>query len=117
MKRRGPGRPQRDYSDDPDLEIAETAIVLKAAGFSERMAFDLALIRFQGERIIPSRVPRGTKRRPLGPVIGFRLPLQQSFSGRARDIRRKLKLGKLHSRPEVRTFALWLEARRKSQGR
>jgi hypothetical protein len=43
------GRPPRDYSDDPDLAVAELAIALQAAwDLSERKALDLALVGLSG---------------------------------------------------------------------
>ena len=61
-KRRKPGRPKRDYSDDPDLLVAEFAITLQAAwDFSERKAFDWALAVFQSEAGEPSKIPHGAK--------------------------------------------------------
>lgn len=92
------GRPPRDYSDDPDLVIAETAIALEAAwGLSERQAIDWALAIHRGESSGPSKLPRGDK---AGVVVGYTLPDRQSFHGRNRDIRRKLEAGKL--RPDAR---------------
>ena len=39
------GRPARDYSDDADLLVAETAFALELAwGLSERSAIDWALV-------------------------------------------------------------------------
>ena len=87
------GRPPRDYSDDPDLVIAETAFALEAAwGLSERSAIDLALTIHQAEAAAATKVPRGGKE---GTVIGYALPHQAGFHSRNRDIRRKLEAGKL----------------------
>jgi hypothetical protein len=116
--RRKPGRPRKDYRDDPDLKVAELAILLKAAGFSERTAFDLALAQIQGERIIPSRVPRGTKsKQNPGPLVGYQLPDKKSFASRTADIRRKLKSGKLRPHIEVRAVAVLLHEIHKRQGK
>jgi len=95
------GRPSRDYSDDPDVAIAEIAIALEVAwGFSERRAIDLALVACQGTPGPPSKTPRGVK---AGMWRGgsVALPEQQSFHGRNRDIRRKLKSGKLQPDAEI----------------
>jgi hypothetical protein len=98
VARRRRGRPQRDYSDDPDLLAAETAIALQAAwGLSERRAIDLALAIHQGKLGSASKMPRGAK---AGTLVGFTLADRQSFHGRNRDIRRKLEAGKL--RPDAR---------------
>jgi hypothetical protein len=85
--------PPRDYSDDPDLFVAEFAFALQAAwGLSERRALDLALAADQGVPVGSSKTPRGGK---TGALVGYALPNEASFSGRNRDIRRKLKAGKL----------------------
>ena len=87
------GRPRRDYSDDPDLVIAETAWALEAAwGLSERQAIDWSLVIHQAEVAAPTKVPRGGK---AGVLLGHALPHQASFHSRNRDIRRKLEVGKL----------------------
>jgi hypothetical protein len=99
MKRRRRGRPPRDYSDDPDVLVAELAIALQAAwSLSERKALDLALAIHQGAPGAPSKVPHGAK---AGLVVGHKLPLQQSFASRSADIRRKLKARKLRPDAEV----------------
>jgi hypothetical protein len=91
--RRKRGRPPRNYSNDPDLPVAELAIALQAAwDLSERRAIDLALAIYQGEPGKHSKIPRGAK---AGLLVGYALPLQRSFSSRNADIRRKLKAGKL----------------------
>jgi len=91
------GRPPRDYSDDPDLVIAETAFALEAAwGLSERAAIDLALTIHQAEAAAATKVPRGGKE---GTVIGYALPDHKSFHSRNADIRRKIEAGKL--RPDA----------------
>jgi hypothetical protein len=91
-RRRG-SRPRRDYSDDPDLVIAETAFALEAAwGLSERTAIDWALVIYQAESAEPTKMPRGGK---AGTVIGYALPHHAGFHSRNRDIRRKLETGKL----------------------
>jgi hypothetical protein len=96
MKR---GRRPRDYSNDPDLEVAEWATALQAAwGLSERAAFDLALAICQGIPDMPSKVPRGAKAAIL---TGSRLPNNRGFHSRAADIRHKLKTGRLHPDPEM----------------
>jgi hypothetical protein len=89
------GRPPRDYSDDPDLEVAEWAIALQGAwGLSERKAIDLALAICQGKRVPPSKIPRGAKK--IGGILtGYALPMNRQFRSRNADIRRKLKAGKL----------------------
>jgi hypothetical protein len=95
--RRGRGRPPRDYSDDPDQEVAEWAIALQAAwGLSERATFDQALAMCQGEPAVPTKIPRGGK---AGLLAGHSLPLGRSFHSRSADVRRKLKSGKL--RPDA----------------
>ena len=87
------GRPPREYSDDPDLVIAETAFALEAAwGLSERSAIDLALTIHQAEAAAPTKIPRGGK---AGVLLGHALPHQAGFHSRNRDIRRKLEAGKL----------------------
>jgi len=92
------GRPPRDYSDDPDLIIAETAFALEAAwGLSERSAIDWALTIHQAEWTAPTKIPRGSK---VGTVVGYALPHQASFHSRNADIRRKLEARKL--RPDAR---------------
>jgi hypothetical protein len=92
------GRPPRDYSDDPDIVIAETAFALELAwGLSERSAIDWALVIHQAESAAPTKMPRGGK---AGMLLGHTLPDQESFHGRNRDIRRKLEAGKLH--PDAR---------------
>ena len=84
MKRRRRGRPPRDYSDDPDVLVAELAIALQAAwSLSERKALDLALAIHQGAPVAPSKVPHGAK---AGLVVGHKLPLQQSFASRSADV-------------------------------
>jgi hypothetical protein len=91
--RRGRGRPPHDYSDDPNLVVAETAIALEIAwGMSERRAIDLALAIHVDRPNKPSKIPRGGK---AGLLVGYTLPNQESFHGRNRDIRRKLQTGKL----------------------
>jgi hypothetical protein len=91
-RRRG-SRPRRDYSDDPDLVIAETAFALEVAwGLSERTAIDWALVIHQAEPAAATKIPRGGK---AGALLGAALPHQASFHGRNRDIRRKLEIGKL----------------------
>jgi hypothetical protein len=91
------GRPFRDYSDDPDLVIAETAIALQDAwGLSERTAIDWALVIHQAEVADPTKMPRGGK---AGVLLGHALPHQAGFHSRNRDIRRKLEAGKL--RPDA----------------
>jgi hypothetical protein len=98
-ERRRRGRPPRDYSDDPDLPIAELAIAFQAAwDLSERRAIDLALAVHQGEPGNPTKRPRGAK---AGVLVGYALPLKKSFSSRAADIRRKLKAGKLRPNADV----------------
>jgi hypothetical protein len=89
------GRPPRDYSDDPDLEVAEWAIALHAAwDLSERKAFDWALAICQGQAVLPTKVPRGAKK--IGGVLtGYALPMERGFHSRSADIRLKLKAGKL----------------------
>jgi hypothetical protein len=90
------GRPRRDYSDDPDRVVAEFAIALEVAwGLSERKAIDLALAVVQGAPGYASRVPRGAGTK-AGKLIGYALPDWKSFKSRNADIRRKLKVGKLH---------------------
>jgi hypothetical protein len=104
--KRKPGRPPRDYRDDPDLRVAELAIALQTAwGLSQRAALDLALALRQGARIIPSRLPRGGRK--LGHVlVGYMLPMKRSFHSRTADIRRKLKARKLRPNAEtVRAIA------------
>jgi hypothetical protein len=97
--KRGRGRPPRDYSDDPDLLVAELAIALQAAwDVSERKAIDLALAWLQGESGKPSKRPRGSK---AGELVGYALPMQRSFASRSADIRRKLKAGKLRPNHEA----------------
>ena len=93
------GRPPRDYSDDPDLAVAELAIALQAAwDLSERKALDLALVACQGIPGPLSRNPRGVKAgRYRGG--GVTLPMKRHFSSRNADIRRKLKARKL--RPDA----------------
>jgi hypothetical protein len=89
----------RRRGHEDDLLVAETAIALQAAwGLSERSAIDLALtIHHAGGLGRPSKIPRGGK---AGILVGYALPDQESFHGQNRDIRRKLKAGKL--RPDVR---------------
>jgi hypothetical protein len=93
------GRPRRDYSDDPDLEVAAWAIALQGAwGLSERMAIDLALAICRGEAVPPTKVPRGAKK--IGGLLtGYALPMERQFRSRNADIRRKLKAGKLRPDP------------------
>jgi hypothetical protein len=87
------GRPRRDYSNDPDLIIAETAWALEAAwGLSERTAIDWALVIHQAELAVPAKIPRGGK---AGILLGYALPHRAGFHSRNRDIRRKLETGKL----------------------
>jgi hypothetical protein len=111
LKRRR-GRPRRDYRDDPDLEVAEWAIALRAAWtLPERRAIDLALAIAQGELGPASKRPRGAK---TGVLVGYRLPDERGFRSRNADIRRKLKAGKLKADPEVvlRIARLLLRIRR-----
>lgn len=111
LKRRR-GRPRRDYRDDPDLEVAEWAIALRAAWtLPERKAIDLALAITQGELGPASKRPRGGK---TGVLVGYRLPDERAVSSRNADIRRKLKAGKLKADPEVvlRIARLLLRIRR-----
>ena len=112
FKPRRRGRPLRDYSDDPDLPVAELAIALQAAwDLSERRAIDLALAVRQGEPSNPTKRPRGAK---AGVLVGYALPLKKSFSSRNSDIRRKLKAGKLRPNAEaVRRVARLLHRVRK----
>ena len=94
-KKLPPGRPPRDYSDDPDVEVVEWAIALQAAwDLSERQAFDQALAICQGEAREPSKIPRGAKAK-AGVVAGYALPMERTFASRSADIRRKYKAGKL----------------------
>src|SRR5438067_1579295 len=106
IQRRRRGRPRRDYSDDPDLEVAEWAIALQAAwDLSERKAFDLALAICQGEPVTPSKAPRAAAGK-LWRLVGRKLPMEKSFASRSADIRRKLKGGKLYpNRDKVLTIA------------
>ena len=91
------GRPARDYSDDEDLLVAETAFALELAwGLSERTAIDWALVIHQAESAASTKMPRGGK---VGVLLGHALPHQASFHSRNRDIRRKLETGKL--RPDA----------------
>jgi hypothetical protein len=100
VKRRKRGRPQRDYSDDPDLVVAELAVAMMIKwDISERAALDRALHEWEGERLPPSKIPRGTP--PGAIVIGSRLPGGRSFASRSSDIRRKFKLGKLRPRLSI----------------
>ena|SRR2546429_4559646 len=93
------GRPRRDYSDDPDLEVAEWAIALQAAwDMSERAAIDFALAVCQGAPGEPSKIPRGAK---AGVLVGYALPRQRSFHSRNADIRRKLEADKLRPNAEA----------------
>jgi hypothetical protein len=99
MTRRRPparqGRPPRDYSGDPDVEVAELAFALQAAwGLSERAAIDLALAICQGKPCAPSK-------RGAGVLVSYALPRQRTFRSRNADIRRKLKVGKLRPDAEV----------------
>jgi hypothetical protein len=114
MIKRRRGRPPRDYSDDPDLPVAELAFALQIAwDLSERRALDLALAIYQGEPTKPSNIPRGAK---AGVLVGYALPTQKTFASRNADIRRKLKAGKL--RPNagaVRAIARLLHRVRKSK--
>jgi len=90
-ERRKRGRPKKDFAADPDLAIAELAIALQAAwGISERKAIDLALALMEGSPGAPSKRPRGCKQKP-GLLVGYHLPNNMSFAGRAATIRRKLK--------------------------
>jgi len=108
--RRKQGRPRRDYSDDPDLAVAEWATALQAAwDLSQRKAIDLALTICQGITVPPSKVPRGARfehqrleelffqsfRTKAGLLGGYKLPMEQGYKSRSEDIRRKIKLGKL----------------------
>jgi hypothetical protein len=96
------GRPRRDYSDDPDLVVAELAVALMIErGMSERKALDVALAWHQGERFPPSKTPRGGKGKK-GVLVGYLLPMKRSFASRNADIRRKFRLGKL--RPRIRVI-------------
>ena len=105
------GRPPRDYSDDPDLLVAELAVAFMLdRGMSERKALDLALTWHQGERSPPSRTPRGGKGKE-GVLVGHRLARGKTFASRTADIRRKVRRGKL--RPRIRVilhlaYLLWL---------
>jgi hypothetical protein len=100
-KRLRRGRPRRNYSDDPDLSVAELAIALQAAwGLSERRAFDLTLAADQGEPVRSPKIPRGAKTK-AGVLVGYELPMGKTFAGRNADIRRKLKSGKLRPDAEV----------------
>jgi len=93
IARRRRGRERRDYRDDEDLIVAETAIALQAAwNLSERRAIDLALALHQAYAGRPSKIPRGGK---AGALIGYTLADQKSFHSRNHDIRRKLEAGKL----------------------
>jgi len=103
MKRRKPGRPPRDYSDDRDVVIAELAVALQTLGLSERVAFDFAIATTEAAIDRPSKRPRGAK---VGLAVGYVLPSGKGgFPGRSRDIRRKLKRGKLRPNAE-RVLAL-----------
>jgi hypothetical protein len=87
------GRPRRDYSDDPDLEVAEWALALQAAwGMSERASLDLALAVCQGVPDTPTKIPRAAK---AGFLVGYALPRNRAFHSRAADIRHKLQTGRL----------------------
>jgi hypothetical protein len=94
MKRKA-GRPPRDYSDDPDVLVAELAIALQAASdMSARAALDFALAILEAAISWPTKRPRGAR---VGLVASYVLPSGSGgFPGRARDIRRKLRRGKLH---------------------
>jgi hypothetical protein len=112
-KRLRRGRPRRDYSDDPDLSVAELALALQAAWtLSERQAFDLALAVDQGVPSKPSKIPRGAKAK-VGMLVGYALPMERTFASRSADLRRKLKSGKLHPSAEgVLTIARLLHRAR-----
>jgi hypothetical protein len=100
-KRLKRGRLRRDYSDDPDLEVVEWAIALQAAwDMSERRAIDLALAICQGESVPPSKMPRGGAGKPWR-LVGRKLPMERRFASRNADIRRKLKIRKLHPNREM----------------
>jgi hypothetical protein len=89
-ERRKRGRPKVDPTADTDLPIAELAIALQAAwGISERKAIDLALALMDGHPVEPSKRPRGSGHKP-GTLVGYELPGNMSFAGRAATIRRKL---------------------------
>jgi hypothetical protein len=112
MKRRH-GRSPRPYADDPDVLVAELAIALEVAwGMSERAALDFALAVLEAATVRPSKRPRGAK---AGLLAGYTLPSGRGgFSGRARDIRRKLAHGKLRPSAErVRHLARLLHRVRK----
>jgi len=101
-KRRKRGRPRRDYSNDPDLAVAELAIALQAGwDLSERKAFDLALVACQGELRPFSKRPRGAKRKSRWRGGGVALPKGKGFASRNADIRRKLKDGRLRPNAQV----------------
>jgi hypothetical protein len=101
-KRRKRGRPRRDYSNDPDLAVAELAIALQAGwNLSERKAFDLALVACQGELRAFSKRPRGAKQRRRWRGGGVALLMGKSFASRNADIRRKLKDGRLRPDAQV----------------
>jgi hypothetical protein len=90
-ERRKRGRPKVDPTADPDMPIAELAIALRAAwGLSERKAIDVALALMEGLPVEPSKRPRGINHK-AGTLVGYQLPGQMSFAGRAATIRRKLK--------------------------
>ena len=99
-KRLRRGRPPRDYSDDPDVEVAEWAIALQAAwGLSARRAFDFALEICQGVPVRPSKnAARGQGEEAVGRP---RAADGENFCQPEPDIRRKLKNGKLHPNAEV----------------
>jgi hypothetical protein len=100
------GRPKKDFTIDPDLPIAELAIALQAAwGLSERRAIDLALALMEGSPVEPSKMPRGRKG---GLLVGYQLPNNMTFAGRAATIRRKLKWA---DRTVTRALAIMLTKR------
>jgi hypothetical protein len=100
-KRLSRGRPPRDYSDDPDLDVAELSIALQAAlDMSERQAIDFALAMHQGRPTPPSKMPRGAKGK-AGLLVGHALPMGKTFASRSVDIHRKIKSGKLRPNAEV----------------
>jgi hypothetical protein len=101
VARRGRGRPPRDYSDDPDLAVAEIAIALQAAwDLSERKAFDMALMACYGKPGPLTKLPRGA-RAGTWRGGGSALPMGKGFHSRSADIRYKLKTGKLSPNAEI----------------
>lgn len=100
-------RPKKNFLTDPDrVVIAFAEGLILGRGESERVAYDLAVVLFSGDEVLPEKKPRG--RRPKTWVHtaykvtpGHGVPA--SVSGRAASLRQKWK--RVQTEPKA---SLWM---------